>query len=159
VWCLFLGVSPGQPKRYELSDAEWERLSPLLPAERGTGGRPARPHREVLNAILWVLCTGSPWRDVPERYGPWATAWSRFRRWQEAGVWDRVWVALKREHQAGRRVDWTALFLDSTVIRAHQHAAGGKGGPARRRSAAAAGASRPSSTWRSTAPGSRSASS
>ena len=157
-------MSPGQPKRYELSDAEWAVLVPLLPPERGTGGRPARSHREVRNAILWVLCTGSPWRDVPERYGPWATAWSRFRRWQEAGVWDRVWRALKREHQAGKRVDWTALFLDSTVIRAHQHAAGarredGKGGPRRRRSAAAGAASRPSSTWQSTAPAGHSASS
>ena len=143
-------MSAGLPKRYELSDAEWARLAPLLPPERGTGGRPARSHRGMLNAILWVLCTGSPWRDVPERYGPWSTAWSRFRRWQEAGVWERVWRALKREHQSGGRVDWTALFLDSTVVRAHQHAAGGKGGPPRRRSDAAVGASRPNSTWRST---------
>ena len=138
-------------RRYELSDAEWAALSPLLPPQERTGGRPAKDHRTVLNGILWVLATGSPWRDVPERYGPWATVWSRFRRWQEAGVWDRVWAALKREAQRNRRVDWTALFLDSTIVRAHQHAAGGKGGRPSRRSGAAAAASRPRSTSRSTA--------
>ncbi len=75
--------------RHELSDAQWDRLPPRRPAT----GRPAHDHRRISNGILWRLKTGVPWRDVPERYGPWQTVDSRCRRWQQAGVWDRILAA------------------------------------------------------------------
>jgi transposase len=74
----------------------------LLPPLRPRTGRPARDHRTILDAILWVLRTGAPWRDLPERYGPWSTAWNRFRRWTAAGVWPRVLEALQRRRIATR---------------------------------------------------------
>jgi transposase len=118
----------------------------------------------VLDAILWRLRTGSPWRDLPERYGPWQTAYSRFRRWQQSGVWARVLAALQAEGDARGELDWSLHFVDGTVVRAHPHAAGAKKGgptanPRTRPSAAARAASRPSSTSGPTAPGSRSPSS
>jgi transposase len=111
-----------------LSDAVWARLSPLLPPQRPRTGRPARDHRTILNAILWVLRTGAPWRDLPERFGPWATVWSRFRRWTAAGVWARVLEVLQREADSAGALDWETHYVDGTVVRAHQHAAGAIGG-------------------------------
>lgn len=133
-------------RRHELSDAQWERLAPLLPLQRPATGRPAHDHRTILNGILWRLATGVPWRDLPERYGPWQTVYSRFRRWQQAGLWDRVLAALQADADARGDVDWRQHFLDSTTIRAHQHAAGAKKGAAIKPSAAAGAASRRSST-------------
>jgi transposase len=118
---------PGMENR-NLTDAQWERLRPLLPPQRPRTGRPAKDHRTVLNGILWILRTGSPWRSLPERYGSWKTVSSRFYRWQRAGVWDHVLAALQRQADAEGRLDWSLHFVDSTVVRAHQHAAGAKGG-------------------------------
>jgi transposase len=117
----------------DLTDAQWERLRPLLPLQKPYTGRPAKNHRTVINGILWVLRTGSPWRCLPERYGSWKTVSSRFYRWQRAGVWDRVLAALQRRADAEGRLDWTLHFVDSTVVRAHQHAAGAKGGTRQQR--------------------------
>jgi transposase len=114
--------------REELTDDEWVRLSPLLPPQRPRTGRPARDHRTILSAILWVLRTGAPWRDIPTRFGPWTTVWSRFRRWTAAGVWARVLETLQREADIAGRLDWDTHYLDGTVVRAHQHAAGAVGG-------------------------------
>ena len=125
-------------RRHELSDAEWERLAPLLPPERPKVGRPNKAHRSVVNGILWKLRTGAPWRDLPERYGPWATVHTRFRRWRLAGVWDRVLAAVQSEADAEGKLDWSVHYLDGTVIRAHQHAAGAKGGIRRRKLSGAA---------------------
>jgi transposase len=134
-------------ERDDLSDAQWERLAPLLPAQRRTGrGRPAKDHRLIVNAILWRLATGVPWRDLPSRYGSWRTVYSRFRRWQQAGVWTRVLAALHAEADAKGQLDWALHFLDGTTVRAHQHAAGAKKGAAIRRLAAPAAASPPKST-------------
>ncbi len=131
----------------ELTDAQWESLQPFLPPQKPRTGRPANDHRTVLNGILWILRTGSPWRSLPERYGSWKTVSSRFYRWQKAGVWGQVLAGLQRRADAAGRLDWTLHFVDSTVIRAHQHAAGAKGGTRRRRrSGAAAAASRRRST-------------
>src|SRR5918992_6339992 len=113
--------------RGDLTNAQWERLQPLLPPQKPKTGRPAVDHRRILNGILWVLRTGAPWRDLPERYGSWRTVASRFYRWQRAGVWDRVLAALQREADADSRLDWTLHFVDGTTVRAHQHAAGAKG--------------------------------
>src|SRR3954470_14758699 len=115
-------------RRHELSDAEWKRLAPLLPRGRPRGGRPNKAHRSVVNGMWWKLRTGAPWRDLPERYGPWATVHTRFRRWRLAGVWDRVLAAVQTEADAEGKLDWSVHYLDGTVIRAHQPAAGAKGG-------------------------------
>jgi transposase len=133
--------------RGELTNAQWERLAGLLPPEQPAVGRPNADHRRILNAILWKLRTGAPWRDLPERYGPWSTVYSRFFRWRRAGVWDRLFAAVLARADAAGELDWELHFVDGTVIRAHQHAAGAKGGtPKSKRSGAAAAASRPRST-------------
>ena len=132
--------------RHELTDRQWERLAPLLPPQRPKRGRPAHDHRRILNGIRWRLKTGAPWRDVPEQYGPWQTLYSRYRRWQQAGVWDRILAALQEEADAHGAFGWDLHFLDGSVVRAHQHAAGAKGGtrPPRRSAGVGAG-SAPSS--------------
>ena len=101
-------------------------MRPLLPPQRPATGRPAKEHRAIVHAILWRLKTGVPWRDLPERYGPWQTVYSRFRRWQRAGVWDRVLGALQADGDAAGALDWSLHFGDGTTVRAHQHAAGAK---------------------------------
>ena len=133
--------------RPALTDAQWETLRPFLPPQKPRTGRPAKDHRSVLEGIVWVLRTGSPWRALPERYGSWKTVSSRFYRWQKAGVWDRVLAELQRLGDADGRLDWTLHFVDGTVVRAHQHAAGAKGGTRQpRRWGAAGAASQPRST-------------
>jgi transposase len=101
----------------------------------------------VLAGIIWVLRTGAPWADLPARYGKWKTVASRFDRWQDAGVWDRILTGLQALADADGAFDWALHFVDSTTIRAHQHAAGAKRGPPKpKRWAAAGAASRPRST-------------
>jgi transposase len=130
-----------------LSNAQWDRLAEVLPPEKPRTGRPNLDHRMILNGILWKLRTGAPWRELPERYGPWSTVYSRFWRWQRARVWERVFAGVQQQADATGTIDWTLHFVDGTVIRAHQHAAGAKGGTRRpRRSAAARAASVPRST-------------
>ncbi len=114
-------------RRSELTDGVWERIAPLLP-ENGRRGKQWKDHRTVVNGILWKLRTGAPWRDLPERYGSWSTVYTRFRRWTLASVWQRIFAAVQRQADAAGQVDWTVHFVDGTVIRAHQHAAGARGG-------------------------------
>jgi transposase len=137
--------------RGELTDAQRERLAELLPPQRPARGRPNKDHRLVLDGICWVLRTGAPWRDVPkDRFGSWKTLSSRFYRWQEAGIWARVLRQLQAEAHEDGRLDWTLNYVDGSVVRAHQHAAGARGTPAKggrpKRSAEAKGASQPSCT-------------
>ena len=113
-------------RRHELTDEQWERLEPLLPRQRPTTGRPNKDHRTILNGILWILRTGAPWRDLPERYGPWKTVFSRFRRWQEAGIWDRLLTGIQIEAAHDDQIDGSVAMIDSSSIRAHQHAAGAR---------------------------------
>jgi transposase len=110
-------------KRYELNQTQWERIAPLLPGKAGDPGRTARDNRLFVNGVLWVLRSGAHWCDLPERYGRWKTAHKRFSRWSKAGVWDRVFADLIKDR------DNQYLMIDSTVVRAHQQAATGKGGP------------------------------
>jgi transposase len=114
--------------RGDLTTTQWERLQPLLPPQRPPIGRPAHDHRTIINGILWILRTGAPWRDLPERYGPWPTVASRFYRWQRAGVWQKLFDTLKQQADAAGRLNWLLHFVDGTIIRAHQHAAGAKKG-------------------------------
>ena len=114
--------------RGDLTNAEWERLQPLLPPQKPRTGRPAEDHRRILNGILWVLRTGAPWHDLPERYGPAGTVSSRFYRWRKAGVWDRLWARLQEQADAAGLLDWDMHYVDGTIVRAHQHAAGAKKG-------------------------------
>ncbi len=128
----------------------------MLPPQKPHTGRPANDHRTVINGVLWILRTGCPWRALPERYGSWKTVSSRFYRWQKAGVWDCVLSALQQAADAEARLDWSLHFVDSTVVRAHQHAAGAKGGIRQpRRSDGAAAASRRRSTSGSSGAASR----
>jgi len=113
-------------RRYELSDAEWNVLSGLLPPVVN-GGRPRLDDRRVLNGITWKIRSGAPWRDVPERYGPWRTVYTRFRRWALDGTFTQMLAALQSRADARGDVDWL-VSIDSTITRAHQHAAGAKGG-------------------------------
>ena len=106
-------------RRYEIRDEDWVRLSPLLPGKVGDVGRSAADNRLFINAVLWIARSGAPWRDLPERFGNWNSVYQRFRRWSKKGVWQRVFEALQEPD-----LDW--LLLDSTTIRAHQHAAGQK---------------------------------
>ena len=113
-------------RRHDLTDEQWRRLEPLLPPGRPRTGRPNHDHRTILNGILWVLRTGAPWRDLPERFGPVGTVSSRFYRWRVAGVWDRVLAALQAQADARGELDWSLHFVDATIVRAHQHAAGAR---------------------------------
>jgi transposase len=114
-------------KRYELSDKQWERVRDLLPGKVGDPGRSGQDNRQFVNGVLWVLRSGARWHDLPERYGKWKSVHTRFSRWAKAGVWEQVFEALVRDR------DNQYLMLDTTLVRAHQQAATGKGGPKIRR--------------------------
>ena len=112
--------------RGDLANEQWERIELLLPKANTKRGRPAQAHRQLLNGILWVLRTGAPWRDLPERYGKWTTIYSRFQRWRKSGAWDKMFAELQTALDVESKVDWEIHFIDSTTVRAHQHAAGAK---------------------------------
>ena len=123
--------------RGDLTDAQWERLQPLLPprqpAKGSTGGRPRNADRPIIDGILWILRTGAPWGDLPARYGKRSTVSTRYYRWIEQGIWDRIYDAVKADANAAGDLDWNVHQVDATVIRAHQHAAGAKKGTRRPR--------------------------
>jgi len=108
----------GQLRRYELSDAEWAIIDPLLP--RKSRGVARVDDRRVLNGIFWRLRTGSPWADIPERYGPSQTCYNRFVRWRKAGIWDKLLQSVSEAY------DGKVQMIDSSVVRVHQHAANGE---------------------------------
>ncbi len=111
--------------RGDLTDTQWERLSPHLPKEKsGKRGRPYTDPRRSVNGILWVLRTGAPWRDMPERYGSWQTCYDRFLRWQRTGLWTRLLQTLQAEADKQSNVEWDGCAVESTRIKAHPHAAG-----------------------------------
>ncbi len=117
-------------RRGELTDEAWAQIEPLLPEYGRRGGR-WRDHRTVVDGILWKLRTGAPWRDLPERYGPWQTCFDRFVRWRRDGTWDRLLSHAQTKSDAVGEVEWL-VSVDSTVIRAHQHAAGARHEPGAR---------------------------
>jgi transposase len=119
--------------RGDLSNEQWQRLEPLLPPLKPRTGKPNRDHRQVVNGILWILRTGAPWRDLPERYGSWQSIATRFYRWQKANIWQQVLECLQADADQQGKLDWEIHYVDGSVIRAHQHAAGGKKGANHRR--------------------------
>ena len=100
----------------------------MLPPERNlvTGGRPYLEHRPVMNGIFWVLCSGAPWRDLPERYGHWKTIYNRFNRWSKSGIINSIFNRLLQILDEKKLIDWDAIALDGSNIRALKAAAGAK---------------------------------
>jgi len=129
--------------RLQLDDRQWRKIEGILTLYRGAG-RPGKDDRNFIEAVLWWRRTGVPWRDLPEEFGPWKTVFNRFDRWSKKDRWKQLLQAL----QCDCDDEWHSI--DSTINRAHQHAAGGKGGPKNRASAVRAGAFQPRSTGWST---------
>jgi len=127
-------------RRYELTDQQYERIEPLLSGKPGDPGRNAEDNRRFINAVYWIARTGAPWADLPERFGKYDTVYQRFNRWAKKGRWKAIFEALQEPD-----LDW--VMIDSSVVRAHQHAAGQKKvQPMQRPSGEVAGASRRRST-------------
>lgn len=110
-------------RRHEINDQDWERIKDLLPPENTGEGRPSKPNRIMLNGMLWKVKTGAPWRDLPPRFGPWKTVYSRFRLWSKDDVFQKVFESLSSD------ADLQEISIDSTSCKVHQHAAGAKKGP------------------------------
>jgi transposase len=105
-----------------LKDEQWERIAPLLPGKAGDPGRSGSDNRLFVEAVLWMVRTGAPWRDLPEMFGHWNSAFRRFRRWAQASVFERLFQALSGAP------DFEYALIDGTIIRVHQHGTGAKGG-------------------------------
>ena len=137
--------------RHALTDEQWKRLQDVLPTDR-TGRKSRHGDRQFIDAVLYRANTGVAWRDLPERFGPWKTVYNRFANWAKRGWWARIFKALQI------RVDKTGSIVDGSVVRAHQDAAGGKGGSSEMLWAALEEVFRPSSTPSSTRKAGRSTS-
>lgn len=105
-----------------LSQKAWDRIKDSLPGSSGHVGDNGKNNRLFLEAVIWILRTGAPWRDLPERYGKWNTNYTRFSRWAKKGIWNKIFEKLKDDKSI------KSLMIDSSIIRSHQHAAGAKGG-------------------------------
>lgn len=101
-----------------LRDGQWERIEQTLPGKKSDRGQTAADNRLFVEAVLWIAKTGSPWRDLPDEFGHWNSVYKRFARWSDAGVWQGVFAELCKD------ADFEEVFIDSTIVRAHQHAAG-----------------------------------
>lgn len=106
--------------RYEIADNEWDRIKEYIPTAKT--GRPPKDHRQMLNAMLWMARSGAMWEDLPSRYGPWKTVYSRFCKWRDEGILTAIFTALSMD------ADYENLSIDSTSIKVHQHSAGAKKG-------------------------------
>jgi transposase len=105
--------------RRDLTNAQWAKLEPLLPVGKKPGRPPVRTKRQLIDGIRWRTRAGAPWRDVPERYGPWETVYGLFRRWQRDGTWHRIYGQLQARADAEGLTTWD-VSVDSTIARAHQ---------------------------------------
>ena len=108
--------------RIQLSDDQWAKIKDKTPGKNGDPGRSGEDNRLFVEAVLWIARTGAPWRDLPEEFGNWNSVFKRFRRWAKNGVWESLFKDLAEDP------DYEYLIIDSTIVRAHQHAAGAKGG-------------------------------
>ncbi len=111
-------------KRYELTDEQWQAVEPFLPRRTATTGRKPKDPRQMLNGIVWILHSGAPWRDVPERYGSWKTVYDYYWRWRNNGVFDRICSALQIRLDREGRIDWDLWCIDGSSVRAARAAAG-----------------------------------
>ena len=117
-------------ERFLLNDAQYKKMAPLLPGKSGDPGRTAADNRLFVEAVLWIVRTGAPWRDLPVCFGRWNSAFRRFRRWSRKGVFEKIFNALSGDP------DFEYAIVDGTIVRVHQHGAGAKGGLKIRRLAA-----------------------
>jgi putative transposase len=104
--------------RMLLRDDQWERIAPLVQGKAGDRGRRGANNRLFVEAVLWLARTGSPWRDLPEQFGHWNSVYVRFARWSDKNVWQNIFQVLRED------ADFEEVYLDSTIVRAHQHASG-----------------------------------
>jgi transposase len=116
--------------RTVLRDDQWQRIEDLLPGKPSDPGRTATDHRTFVEAVRWVLRSGAPWRDLPEAFGNWNSIYQRFARWERTGVWERLFAVLCQD------ADFQDVFIDSSIIRVHQHGAGAEKKTVHRRSVA-----------------------
>lgn len=116
--------------RKQLTDSQWSRIEQMLPGKATDCGVTAKDNRLFVEGVLWIARTGSPWRDLPESFGAWNSVYQRFARWSNTGVWHRVFAELVKD------ADFEQVFVDSTIVRAHQHAAGAQKKRGRKRSGA-----------------------
>lgn len=129
--------------RGDLTNDQWARLEPRLPPQKPPTGRINNPHRKVINGLLWVLRTGAPWEAMPRRAGKHQTASRRYYRWRKVGIWDRIFADLQAQAEQDGALDWTLPVVDSTIVRAHQHAAGATKGAQKPKALAARRAASP----------------
>jgi transposase len=120
--------------RMVLRDDQWERIAPLLPGKPGDPGRSAADNRLFLEAVLWIVRVGAPWRDLPAGFGNWNSVFQRFRRRAKSGVFDRIFQVLAQD------ADFEYVIIDGTIVRVHQHGTGARGGLRLRRSVVRAAA-------------------
>jgi transposase len=111
-------------RRHELTDEQWAVVQPLLPQRTATTGRTPSDPRLMLDGIFWILGTGAPWRDLPERFGPWQTVYDYFRRWRKAGVFAAIVEALQVKLDRHGLIDWDLWCVDGASVRATRAAAG-----------------------------------
>lgn len=113
---------PTACRRHDISDKTWELIEPFLPGKAGNRGGQARDNRQFINAVFWILRTGSPWRDLPPDYGDWKNTHRRFCRWRDKGAWERLLEMVMNNP------DFEWIMIDASHIKVHPHAAGAKGG-------------------------------
>ncbi len=111
-------------RRHEVGEEEWAILEPLIPKSEATTGRPAKDIRLMLDGVMWILSTGAPWRDWPDRFGPWRTVYGHFKTWRATGVYDAILDALHLRLDKDGKIDWDLWCIDGTSIRATRAAAG-----------------------------------
>lgn len=109
-------------RRHDISDEDWAKLQPHLPGQRGSWGGVAKDNRLFINAVFWILRTGSPWRDLPPDYGDWKNVHRRFCRWRDKGIWEKLLEIFADD------ADYEWLMIDASHVKVHPHAAGAKGG-------------------------------
>ena len=129
---MAVGGRPTRMAKQILRDDQWKKIEGLLPGRTETVGVTAKDNRLFIEGVLWVARTGAHWRELPDRYGHWNSVFQRYNRWSKAGVWERLFRTLSDDP------DFEYVMIDSTLVRAHQHSAGAKGGSRRTRRLAAA---------------------
>jgi transposase len=107
--------------RVLLNDAQWARIAPLLPGKEGDPLRSGEDNRRFMEAVLWIVRAGAPWRDLPKAFGKWSSVWKRFRRWAIKGVFERIFAALSEDP------DFECALVDGTIVKVHRHGASAKG--------------------------------